>query len=522
MTATMGRESVGTLQPLQRRGVAPLLAGLLGFTISMVGITTPSLWYDEAATVISTTRSWSQLWAELGNVDAVHGLYYAAMHIIFDVFGYSPLSLRMPSAIAVGIAAALVVVLGRQLGRPRLAVIAAIVFCFIPRVTWMGTEGRSYALTATLATLTTIALLRATRAGTRRAWIIYGMVSVLAVTTFIYLALVIVAHGVTMAWMLAGRSSGSRLAARSWLISAGAAGIVSIPFAIVVVGQSSQVSWIRPLGVKTPTGVLRVQWFDLNQLFAITAWAFIALGLIMLIRAFLPSRRRADAAAGPAARSFLAVVLPPLIVPILALLAISAVQQPIYQPRYLTMCTPIVAIAIAAGIDAIRWRPAALLSVVLLAALSVPTIILQREPEAKEHSSWAQVADLIAAKRASDGPASTTAIIYGELSGHPKATTRVIAYSYPEPFVGTVDIMIRTPAADTAQLWETRAPVTQSLGGLTGTDVAYLIVSTTPDLTVSPSPDIRPSTTAALTSVGWHVTDEWSFTSISVLRYTRN
>ena len=502
MTATMGRESVGT--PLLRRAfVSPVAVGLLGFAISMIGITIPGLWYDEAATVSSTTRSLPQLWEELGNVDAVHGLYYLLIHIIFEVFGYSPLSLRMPSAIAVGIAAALVVVLGRQVNRPRLAVIAGLVFCLIPRVTWMGTEGRSYALTATLAVLATVVLLRAIRTGTRGACILYALVTLVSIATFIYLALIVVAHAVTVALLLGQRTPRSRSNARNWLIAAAAAGLVSVPFAAEVVSQSGQLSWIAPLSRDTIRGVLRTQWFYSSEPFAVAAWAFILVGLVVLLLSLRHGAGR-----------FLAVVFPALVLPTLALLFVSAVHQPIYQPRYLTMCTPFVALAIAAGIDTLRWRPAAAFSLALLVVLAVPQITGQREPEAKEASSWAQVADLIATERAADAPDASTAIIYGELWGHAKATTRVIAYSYPEQFAGTVDVTIRTPAAETAQLWETRAPIARSLDRLEGTDVAYLITST--------SRDLRPATTAALDGVGWHVTDEWSFTRIHVLRYARD
>jgi mannosyltransferase len=507
MTATMGRESVGIHPLLRHRAVAPLAVGVLGFTISMIGITTPGLWYDEAATVSSATRSWPQLWAELGNVDAVHALYYAIMHVVFDVVGYSPLSLRMPSAIAVGIAAALVLILGRQLGRPRLAVIAAVAFCLIPRVTFMGTEGRSYALSATLAALATVALLRAIRAGTRASWIVYGVVALLSVVLFLYLAFVIAAHLVTMAWLLREGTPRSRVNARHWLISTSAAAIASLPFALEVISQSEQVSWIRPLGGDTAERILSGQWFDSNDTaavvawaFAIVAWGFILLGIVMLVRT--------------RSRTVLAVVLPAMILPTLALLFISVVHQPIYQPRYLGMCTSFVALAIASGIDSIRWRPAAPVALAMIAVLALPQMFAQRQPEAKENSSWTRVAQLIATERAADGPDSVTAIIYGELWGHAKATTRVIAYSYPEQFADTVDVTIRTPAADTAQLWETRAPIAESLDRLEGTDVAYLITSK--------SRDLRPATTTAMESVGWSVTDEWSFTWINVLRYTRD
>ena len=89
---------------VSRRAAAPVAVGFFAFLLCLIAITVPSVWYDEAATVSSATRSWTQLWAEVHTVDAVHALYYAGMHLVFDVFGYSPLTLRLPSAIAIGIA----------------------------------------------------------------------------------------------------------------------------------------------------------------------------------------------------------------------------------------------------------------------------------------------------------------------------------------------------------------------------------------------------------------------------------
>ncbi|MET0989296.1 MAG: hypothetical protein ABWY54_01485, partial [Glaciihabitans sp.] len=103
----------GWRRALRHRASAPVLVGLLGLVISLFRIDSPSVWYDEAATVISSTRSRSQLLDMIGTVDAVHALYYALIHVVFDVFGYSPLAMRVPSAVAVGAAAALTVLIGR-------------------------------------------------------------------------------------------------------------------------------------------------------------------------------------------------------------------------------------------------------------------------------------------------------------------------------------------------------------------------------------------------------------------------
>ena len=64
----------------------PLVVGVLGAAVSLAGSGRPSFWYDEAATIsASYSRSLSQLWQVLSNVDAVHGLYYLIMHGWFQV-----------------------------------------------------------------------------------------------------------------------------------------------------------------------------------------------------------------------------------------------------------------------------------------------------------------------------------------------------------------------------------------------------------------------------------------------------
>ena len=502
MTATMHRGAVASPRAwralLRHRAVVPVAIGLLGFTISMIGIVIPSIWYDEAATIISATRSWPQLWAEIHTVDAVHALYYSLMHVVFDVVGYSPLTLRMPSAIAMGFAAALVVVLGRQVQRERLAWIAGLVFCVIPRVTWMGTEGRSYAVTAALAVLLTVVLVRALRGGSRRWWVLYTALAVLSCVLFLYLALVVVAHGITVVALLAMRKPDARRNAIRWAVAAATAALVALPFAREVIAQSGQVAWIHAIGPDTVRQVLRTQWFY-GTGFAIVAWLLIVIGVASMIRRD---------------RRLLAVIVPALVLPTVALIVISELTSPIYQPRYITMCTPFVALAIAAGIDAFRWRLVPVVALVALAALALPQITYQRTPESKENASWEQVAQLVAHERQLDPPGTRAAIIYGTVQRHPGATARVIAYSYPAAFEGTIDVTLRTPAAETGRLWETHAPLAASTDRLEGADVAYLITSKARDL--------RPETTAVMRANGWHVVDEWDFTSVHVLKYERD
>ena len=509
--------------PVRRGSRDALLVGLFGTLLTLAWSWQPSIWFDEAATVSATMRSWPELVRMLQSIDAVHGLYYAGMHLWLDLVGYSPFALRLPSAVCVGVAAALTMLLVGSRASRRTAVLAGIVFCLLPRVTWMGAEGRSYALTATLAVTLTLVFLAAWRRGPapRRIralwWALYGVTAFVATVTFIYLAFLVAAHGATALWTLwAGRrrDRSVRASLLGWVVAGGGAAVLLVPFALSVVRQSGQVSWIAPISWGSWHGVFVTQWFYLNPWFAIVGWALVVVGLVTLVLA--ARRLRLPHATAPAASgrnpSLLAIALPWLVVPTLGVIGVSALVSPLYSPRYLTFCAPAAAVLIGVGLDALRRRWLIVAALVALVGLAAPQFVAQRQPEAKQRSSWSQVADLIAEERAAH-PGETAAIIYGPVRQHPSATTRVIAYSYPDAFEGLIDVKLKTPAAQTGDLWETRYPLDEVTDRFTGVDAVWLVTSD--------KQDWRPSVTAKLANLGFSRVEEWGLTGVNVLRYER-
>src|ERR1700754_1007405 len=110
----------------------PLIVGVLAAAVSLSGAARSSFWYDEAATIsASYSRSLAQLWQMLGNVDAVEGIYYLVMHGWFDLFPPTEFWSRVPSGLAVGGAAAGVVVLAREYHSSRSLALACGIVCAI-------------------------------------------------------------------------------------------------------------------------------------------------------------------------------------------------------------------------------------------------------------------------------------------------------------------------------------------------------------------------------------------------------
>src|SRR5271168_1209593 len=158
------------------RFIDPLAIAVLAAVIGAAGAARPSLWFDESATIsASAGRSIPDLWRMLGHIDAVHGLFYVLMQGWFSLFPVTEFWSRVPSCLAVGVAAAGVVVFAKQFSPRTTAVCAGIVFAILPRVTWSGVEARCYAFTAVAAVWLTVLLVISIRRNRGWLWLLYAL-----------------------------------------------------------------------------------------------------------------------------------------------------------------------------------------------------------------------------------------------------------------------------------------------------------------------------------------------------------
>ena len=346
---------------------------LLAVLVSSAGAARPSLWFDEAATISAGTRTVPELWRMLGHIDAVHGLYYLLMHGWFAIFPATEFLSRLSSAIAVGLAAAGVVVLGRQLSSRPVALTAGLVFAILPRVTWAGMETRSYAATMAAAVWLTVFCVQAARRDRIGWWCGYAVLAVGATALNVFLVLMVPVHAVAVAGF------GRPRALRHWAVAAVAVIAAAVPFLMFTQSQLFQVRWISPLSADTVGTILRDQYFD-------RAWPFAVLAGMVLV---------AGAARGLSWRP-VALALTWIAVPTAALLLYSAVRHPIYYPRYLSFTAPAVALLLGMCVVAAARSRAGIAAILAAATVAaVPNYLAQRGPYAKEQMDYSQVADVI-------------------------------------------------------------------------------------------------------------------------------
>ena len=388
MDLSTGPLRVARVQPRERVRAGrfdPAMVAVFAIAVSAAGAARPSLWFDEAATISASTRSVPELWRLLHNIDAVHGLYYLVMHGWFAIFPATEFWSRLSSCLAVGIAAAGVVVVGKQFSTRTVGVCAGVVFAILPRITWAGIEARSYALTVAAAVWLTVLVVTAARRNSAALWALYGLALVASTLLNVFVVLMVLVHAVVVATVAKTRSAVVR-----WAAAATVAALVIAPFLMFCRTQIAQVRWISPIQLSTVLDIVQEQYFDHSVGFALMAGAILAAPLL-LRRPWQTGNRQ-----------LAGIAVAWMVLPTVVLLLYSVAQQPIYYPRYLCYTSPGMALLLAVCMVALcRTRERVTAVVAAFALAATPNYLLeQRGPYAKEGMDFSQIADVITAHAA--------------------------------------------------------------------------------------------------------------------------
>jgi mannosyltransferase len=388
--------------------------------VGLWGVGVPSFWRDESVSAMAASMPIRDLWRLLGDIDAVHGLYYLLLRPV-AAFGMGELLLRLPSVLAMVLGAYGVTVLGRRLVTPAAGMFGGLVSALLPIVSRYGQEVRSYALVSAVAVLATLALVHAldVRApdirepngnaapsrgapeapalsrdapssglrevrvlrgeapsgGGLRGWasyLLYALCLVLLGWLHLYALLLVPAHAVTVLGLR--RREFVKWAGAVLLAGAGIA-----PLAVIAAGQrEAQLFWLgRP-------GVTELAEFGPE----VAGWAAAALAVLVVI--------------GARGRVRAWVLLPWGATPLLSF-AISQVY-PVYHPRYVLFAIPALALLGGAGMAALRLRRAwhGWAALALVAVLTIPAPLAPRRPDSRPDDLRALGAALSAWERPGD------------------------------------------------------------------------------------------------------------------------
>lgn len=425
----------------RRLGLWAALVGLFAVAASAAGSWIPSLWGDEAASLMSATRPLPSLIHMLSYVDAVHGLYYLGLHAWIDVFGPSAFSIRFPSALAVGVCAAAVVWLCGRFGTLRFAVVAGVFAAVLPRLIFAGEEARSYAMTAALAAVLIAILVEIGRRDSRAVggWIAYAAVLTVGIWLFLYVALMVPA-----ALVIVLLSPALRRRWRAWMFSTGIALVLCTPLAWFGFLQRRQIAFLAVRESVTAEVVLKNMWFQ-EWWFTAIAWALILVAVIAFARELIQMRRAGAGRWRTPGIRLEVVALSWMTVPMGLLLAVTPFVA-VYTARYGSFSAPAVAIVMALGVRRLARLPRrrlgarlAAVSIAVVVIAAVPVAALQRGPYSKNQSDWNDIAAFISTNAApGDG------IVFDD-GARPSQRTRLAKATDPTAFRNVTDLLLRTP-----------------------------------------------------------------------------
>jgi mannosyltransferase len=304
---------------------------------------------DEVATRWAALLPLHLLTHLLRHVDAVHGLYYLLMHGWMAV-GTSPAVMRIPSVIAMVVAVALVVIIGRRLtGSAWAGLFAGLIVALTPTISYYAQTARSYALVFACVVGSTLVLLHvlAAEARTRDAetressaaddeagrvrpavtrYLVYAVLLIVGGYLNELSLLVVAAHAVTVLLARYGRR-----VIMAWAAVAAVSVIVVLPLAALSAREDAAVAWIPRPGLWS----LRILFHDYFG--ATTALAVLL--FCCAVAAVLPPLHRGRRAPGPVwwsqgGVSLPSVAAPLLVVPGALLILESLVAHPLYVDRY--------------------------------------------------------------------------------------------------------------------------------------------------------------------------------------------
>jgi mannosyltransferase len=505
--------------PARARGrlLDPWSIAVLGAMISGAWAGRPSLWFDEGATIsAAASRTLPELWRLLGHIDAVHGLYYLVMHGWFAIFPPTEFWSRAPSALAVGAAAAGVVVFTRQFAPGRgTALCAGVVFAILPRTTWAGMEARSYALSVAAAIWLTVLFVAAARSNQRRLWFCYApalMVSILLSLNLILLVLVYAA----MLPLLAPKRS--RKSPVIWWAACTAVALgVMTPFILFAHGQAFQVNWLFPISWHYAFDITQRQYFDHSVPFAV-------LSAVVMVAAIAA---RLAGAPGPAGdmRRLLTSCVAWIVLPTTAVVLYSAIGEPMYFPRYLILTTPAMAVVLAICIITVARRPWLIAGLVaLFAVAAVPDyLFVQRWPYAKEGWDYSQVADVISSHAA----AGDCLLADNTVPWRP-GPIRALLATRPEAFRPLIDVERGVYGPKVGSLWDGHIAVWLTTAKINKCTTLWTITNydkSFPDHQVGKSlpPGVFGRSPAYRFPgyLGFHIVERWQFHYSQVVKSTR-
>lgn len=312
-----------------------LIAGV-GVAATALGLSIGnSIWFDEGYSILLAKSSFADLFA-LTAVDAHPPFYYVLLKLWGELFGFSELALRSMSAVAMGGAVSVLLVLLKRLFGTRIALVSLPLLVLAPFLLRYGYEVRMYGLATLIGVAGTYTLVRARETRRWVWWVTYALLVALGMYTLYMMAAVWLAHFV---WLLtlSLRDKKDRPWWRwQWLYAYGGAVVVFLPYLPTFIyqllhsalpGIGREVTMTSIVDIVTTLSVYKQEW-------AVGGWLSLLLMVVVVVGVIMTARvyRLTKGSEKHSLQLFAFLAVVPIV--FFALLSLPP-REPIYVIRYM-------------------------------------------------------------------------------------------------------------------------------------------------------------------------------------------
>lgn len=368
----------------RRPWAAACLAALAAVVATHHGISTRSVWLDEAWTVALGAHTAPAI-LRVAAHDQNPPLYNLLMAVWLHVFGTSEIALRAPSLLAAAATAALLLLFVRRFFGAEAAITATLLYLVSPAQAVYATEGRAYAIVGLLCVASFHLYLSLLEAPRRTTAVVLGGVNAVGLWTH---------YTVGLAWLaqaacapLLAATGGGRPAMRAYAASQLLALALFAPLVPIALANmpDAATSWLPPPGVADLAHVVREL---AGSRSALRAGALLIAGFCAWR---LVLRWRGDASVPSTGDRRIVAALAWAVLPIALAFAVSQ-RTPILLVRYELFSGLGWIVAIAAVLASLPWPALARTG----AALGILLLTFRTSPyDASRDPSWREIAAIV-------------------------------------------------------------------------------------------------------------------------------
>ena len=349
---------------------------ILGFSLRLYGITSESIWLDEAFSIRLAKCDPLEIIRKTAG-DVHPPLYYLLLHSWIDLFGESEFSVRFLSLLFGFFTLCMFYRVGAQLFNRETGIASALILAVSEFHIYYSQEARMYSLVTLLTLLSFYFFLRLE---SRRStlWIGYLLSSILLIYTHVFGLFIILAQNVYLVLSKLQSKNKPRLSLKRWLLGQGALGILYGPWVPVLNAQVSRVQ--QSYWIETPSlmDLVRSFWdYSGSAVSCLLLCAFSFLAVVRYQELQGPLDRR-DLVGSPEEERFrvhlvhipqVSLLLAWLLTSTLLPFVISQLSRPIYLSRVTIGGSLAFFLLAARGVTNIQGRYLKLAAVVLLLLL---------------------------------------------------------------------------------------------------------------------------------------------------------